>query len=686
MKKFLYIFLLLPFITFADEVTTSNLVNQTFYSNSTPTNGWSGNNTSNHGSGTIAGINNKYLEHEGISLKDDANMTEAQIQNGWKSEFGIKIWHWNTATSVTKMTQTITDSAGNVSTQIRNVTRTSCGYTNCGSYSTYNGANSTHTQGANTATDFDIAIRIDFDESTGRSSHWAPDVKHPTLKITYEENPVVVSQETVTQLEEASDAIEEAIELLDNQEIGGTTFTNMVENIIEDSGLDMTLVFETEMDMEEQMYFDNTIEVDTMEQTIDDEMAGVIVMEMPTDMEFDEPEMEIETIDMDMPDMTNMEMPEMDMEEPSFTEMAVETFETMAESFSQMFDMEMPEDMSTEAATEIMDAMVEMDMPTDMTMEETPSVDTNMEMEAPTDMVMEETPSVETETFEEGPVETVAMAEPEPEMEAPEAMEEEVVQSDEPVAMGEDDTMETSEPTMEENQPTEEVQSSENETVTTEDTPTESENSVTEDEPTTQEENTGATTETGNEPEETSQEGDSETETETVSDESSMDENSPSENTQTQEGGEETVVAEADTESGDTEVSETSSSVNADVDSIGDKVAKIIAKVNARLKKVSDRVRAVQVVTLKGMQMDGPNLNNYAKKSFYQDRQMNGVPNPDFFQEINILEQQQIYTDVSLATYTNNDPIAVQRSILTDINNKKMKLYQELRDLKGGNS
>ncbi len=682
MKKLLYVGLLLPFITFADEVTTNNLVNQYFYSNGTPINGWSGTNTSNHGNNIIAGVNNKYLEHEGVSLKDDAEMTEAQIQNGWSSEFGGKIWHWNTATSITKLTQTITDSAGNVTTQIRNVTRNSCGSTNCGGYNTYNGANSTHTQGSNTATDYDIAIRIDFDESTNRTSHWAPDFKHPTLKITYEQNPVTVSQETVTQLEEAEDAIDDAIELLDNQEIGGTTFTNMVENIIEDSGLDMTLTFdEPTMDMEEQMYFDDTIEVDSMEQTIDDEMAGVIVMDMPTDMEFDEPEMEIETVDMDMPDMTNMEMPEMDMEEPSFTEMAVETFETMAESFSQMFDMEMPEDMSTEAATEIMDAMVEMDMPTDMTMEETPSVDTNMEMEAPTDMVMEESPSVETETFEEGPVETVAMAEPEPEMEAPEAMEEEVVQSDEPVAMGEDDTMETSEPTMEENQPTEEVQSSENETVTTEDTPTESENSVTEDEPTTQEENTGATTETEAQSEETSQEGDTSTETETVSDESSMDENSSSENTPTQEGGEETVVAEADAEAGDTEVSETSTSVNADVESIGDKVAKIIAKVNAKLKKVSDRVRAVQLVTLKGMQMDGPNLNNYASKPFYRDRQMNGVPNPDFFQNINILEQQQIYKEVKLA-YRDNDPIAIQRSILRDINIEKNKLYQELRDLK----
>ena len=60
---------------------------------------------------------------------------------------------------------------------------------------------------------------------------------------------------------------------------------------------------------------------------------------------------------------------------------------------------------------------------------------------------------------------------------------------------------------------------------------------------------------------------------------------------------------------------------------------------------------------------------------------MNGVPNPDFFQDINILEQQQIYADAKLA-YRDNDPIAVKQSILIDINNKKNKLYRELRDLK----
>jgi len=636
MKKLLLLLLiLLPYRGVADTVSSGNVIPQQFFNNNQQHNEWTCTDpTHNHGNNIGAMVNGDYLMHPGVSLANDVNMTEAQIQNGWTSTLGADIWHWNTSTSTTTMTQTITDSAGNVTTQIRDVVLTSCGGMNCGSFSTYTDS---HVQGANTATDFQIAVRFDFAESTQSTGHWAVDIKNPTLNITYEDNPQPqISQDTITQLENVDTQIEDAIKMLENEEIGGTTFTEMVEDIIIDSGLDMTLTMgfvEPEMNMEEQMYVGETLSVDTLEQTIDDEMAGVMVLEAPVEM--DEPTV-------DMPVMVDMDMP---MPEPTFTEMAVETFEDMTTAFSDMFDMKMPEDLSTEAATELMDAMVEMDMP-----------------EAP----LEEPTNVE--TLEEAPVETVAMTEPEPEMETPQAMEEEVVQSEEPVAMGEDDTMETSEPTMEENQPTEEVQSSENETVTTE-TTTE----------TPQEENTSATSpETDTQSEEVSQEGDTNQETETVSEESSMDENTPSENTPTQEGGEESVVAEADT---DTEVSETTTTVSVEVQEIGDKVAKIIAKVNANLKRVSDRVRAAQLITLKGIQTDGPNLKNYASKSFYRDTGLNGVPNPDFFQDINILEQQQIYADAKLA-YRDNDPIAVKQSILIDINNKKNKLYRELRDLK----
>ena len=420
MKKLLFILLLLPSISLGQEVTTNNQLPQQFFNNNQPHNEWTCTDpTHNHGNNIGAMVNGDHMMHPGVSLADDVGMSEAQIQNGWESELGADIWHWNTATSTTTMTQTITDNLGNVTTQTRQVILNSCGRTNCGSYGTYT---DTHVQGANTATDFQIAVRFDFAESSNRPYHWAVDIKNPTLKITYEDSPQPqISQETLTQLENVDTQIETAIDMLENEEIGGTTFTEMVEDIIVDSGLDMELTMgfvEPEMNMEEQFYIDDAVEVDTLEQNINDEMAGVLVL-APTDMEFDEPEMESPTVEMSV----DMEMPDMEMPEPSFTEMAEETFTNAIDTLAEMFDMDMPEDMSTEAATEIMDAMVEEDMPEmgdgpveTVAMNEEPEMETtepesNVEMERPEpEPTMEEEPeptggSQSEPTTEEAPVE-----------------------------------------------------------------------------------------------------------------------------------------------------------------------------------------------------------------------------------------------------------------------------------------
>ena len=658
MKKFILLLLLIPNLVLGDEVTTDNLIDNNFGGNWSPQ---STNSLSNHnGNNIIAGYNDKFVQHDSVSLSDDANMTEAQIQNGWKSEFATKIWHWNTATSVTKMTQTITDSAGNISTQIRNVTKSSCGYINCGSFSTHNGALSTHTQGSNTATDFDIVVRVDFDESTSSSGHYAVDLKNPTLKITYEQNPVSLT--TVQEIEEAAEDIEEAIEAFENQEIGSTTFQEMVENIIVDTGLDMTLTFEEpEMDMEEYLVMEDDLEVGTVEQLIEDEMAGVSFVpieefeETPNvdmEVEMEEPTFEVEN----MPTTFAMET-NMDMEEPSFTEMAEDTFTSAMDTLTDMFNMDMPEDMSEEVATEVLDAMVEMDLPMDMPMDmpETTS-DMDTEMDTSVDMEMEITEDMP--DMEEAPVETVAMnnetePEPEPEMEptmdepTPEPAPEEStptaeVEEEAPTPTGGAAAESTAEAPIEEEAPT---PTEEAPTPTEEPTETESEPTPTEEAPATSEE----------------------TPTET-------------EDSQTVESDEETTVAETDT---DTSVSETSdTTVSTEVQTIGEKIEKIIAKVNAKLKKVSDRVRAVQIVTLKGMQMDGPQLTSYQNRNFYKDRQMYGG-NPNFFQDINTLAQQPIYANVALTAYQNNDPLNKQRLIQHEINYEKNKIMLELRELRG---
>ena len=581
MKKLLFILLLLPSISLGQEVTTNNQLPQQFFNNNQPHNEWTCTDpTHNHGNNIGAMVNGDHMMHPGVSLADDVGMSEVQIQNGWESELGADIWHWNTATSTTTMTQTITDNLGNVTTQTRQVILNSCGRTNCGSYGTYT---DTHVQGANTATDFQIAVRFDFAESSNRPYHWAVDIKNPTLKITYEDSPQPqISQETLTQLENVDTQIETAIDMLENEEIGGTTFTEMVEDIIVDSGLDMELTMgfvEPEMNMEEQFYIDDAVEVDTLEQNINDEMAGVLVL-APTDMEFDEPEMESPTVEMSV----DMEMPDMEMPEPSFTEMAEETFTNAIDTLAEMFDMDMPEDMSTEAATEIMDAMVEEDMP----------------------------------EMGDGPVETVAMNE-EPEMETTEPESNVEMERPEP------------EPTMEEEpEPTGGSQSE----PTTEEAPVE----------------------------------------ETPTEDTSTTNDTPVES------AEETTVAEADT---DTSVSTSSvdTTVETDVKNISTKIEKIIAKVNSKLKRVADKVRASQLVTLKGMQIDGPKLSNYTERTFYKDREMFGG-NLDLFDDINILTQQPIYANADLG-YQKDDPLNIQRKVLNEINYEKNKIYLELKELRG---
>ena len=581
MKKLLFILLLLPSISLGQEVTTNNQLPQQFFNNNQPHNEWTCTDpTHNHGNNIGAMVNGDHMMHPGVSLADDVGMSEVQIQNGWESELGADIWHWNTATSTTTMTQTITDNLGNVTTQTRQVILNSCGRTNCGSYGTYT---DTHVQGANTATDFQIAVRFDFAESSNRPYHWAVDIKNPTLKITYEDSPQPqISQETLTQLENVDTQIETAIDMLENEEIGGTTFTEMVEDIIVDSGLDMELTMgfvEPEMNMEEQFYIDDAVEVDTLEQNINDEMAGVLVL-APTDMEFDEPEMESPTVEMSV----DMEMPDMEMPEPTFTEMAEETFTNAIDTLAEMFDMDMPEDMSTEAATEIMDAMVEEDMP----------------------------------EMGDGPVETVAMNE-EPEMETTEPESNVEMERPEP------------EPTMEEEpEPTGGSQSE----PTTEEAPVE----------------------------------------ETPTEDTSTTNDTPVES------AEETTVAETDA---DTSVSTSSvdTTVETDVKNISTKIEKIIAKVNSKLKRVADKVRASQLVTLKGMQIDGPKLSNYTERTFYKDREMFGG-NLDLFDDINILTQQPIYANADLG-YQKDDPLNKRRKVLNEINYEKNKVYLELKELRG---
>jgi len=193
------IFLLFPLTLFAE--TTGNLITQDFTDGT-----WSGTNISSlHGSTTIAGVNDKYIEST-INLNN--TLTQEQINNGWTSTLGGDIWHWNADTSITQMKQTITGSNGTITTQIRNISSSSCGFNNCGQFATYKDS---YTQGLNEQSNYSINVKFTFNESTSNTNHHATDLKNPTLNIEHS----LLDTSQVIELKTMSEVVYNVVEDID---------------------------------------------------------------------------------------------------------------------------------------------------------------------------------------------------------------------------------------------------------------------------------------------------------------------------------------------------------------------------------------------------------------------------------------------------------------------------------------
>ena len=224
-------------------------------------------------------------------------------------------------------------------------------------------------------------------------------------------------------------------------------------------------------------------------------------------------------------------------------------------------------------------------------------------------------------------------------------------------------TEETNEEVIEE-KPTEEVIEEKTTNTKTEEEPNATTN---ENESTTETSTTEETLETNEETESTGQED------EDVSTESEMAEDTEAEGQTETEDNAETVENETDVDVKD-------ESVKAD---IGKKVAKIIKKLEAKLKRVDDKIKATSYVLAVTLQNLQPDMGSYINKRIYNNQaSLVGVPNDDFFDKINILEQQQIYKDANLNAYASNDPIAVRARLLTEIESKKNQLKAEIAALR----
>jgi hypothetical protein len=242
------------------------------------------------------------------------------------------------------------------------------------------------------------------------------------------------------------------------------------------------------------------------------------------------------------------------------------------------------------------------------------------------------------------------------ELSEPEMMEEPKVEEFKEEEIEVTSTEETNEEVIEE-KPTEEV---------IEEKPT---NTKTEEEPnaTSEASATEETLETNEETESTGQKD------EDVSTESEMVEDTETEGQTETESDVEVVENETDVDVKDGKV----------VTDISKKVARIIKKLEAKLKRVDDKIKATSYVLAVTLQNLQPDMGEYINKRIYTNQtKLVGVPNDDFFDKINILEQQQIYKDASLNAYTSNDPIAVQTRLLTEIETKKLQLRAEIAALR----
>jgi len=221
--------MMLTHTTSAEEITTNNLISQDFST------GWSGTATGRHGNSTVAAVNNTYIKSDDVSLKDDANLTEAQLQDGFTSSHSFRYWHWNNYNSTVTSTVTITGADGEATTQIRTYSSTGCGSINCGSYQS-GSDNLSISRG--TQTDFDINVRYDFTDTSNSTSHYSVDLKEPSLTVTYESEPIDQSIQ------------DEINEIFEELEIGVSE--NVMEEI-ENSFEEETFTFNEEPQFEMEM-------------------------------------------------------------------------------------------------------------------------------------------------------------------------------------------------------------------------------------------------------------------------------------------------------------------------------------------------------------------------------------------------------------------------------------------------
>ena len=627
--------------TSAGTTTGNILTNSTFGTgNTTTTTDWS--TTGDHGIHTHGNFGFTYpsgadtsggvLAFEGdpddnvfqdSALVADGHLTKAQINEGFTSTMSADVWFWNNLRNEFTMKQTITASDGTVTTQTRTIIDHDPSRNfNGGSFTN---ETNTYTHSANTQNDF--TIRTEMYNNTVISSydniHRGPDVDNVQLSITTagSQSVVITPCAQLGTCTSIGDDITDAVDL--------TT----------DDGLDLFDVIDTNVETALEEFDDSTFNTPII---IDTDLA-ILIEDDLGEVEFMPLEIYIEESFTDFIESNNL----------------VETFQQEL-VFEEITEEEFYEELTDVVGAEFESLMAPMPMPNDsmetdsfyMTETEMDTfIENNPEMieYADENVVMLKPPS-EFENYDE----TVMPGPPSDEtmLEEPEMIEEEFTDGP-PTRM-------TPEPKKEEitNEPEiarEEVK---------EETPTETNTET--------ETNADATTTTKTEDTDTETMETNETR-EADSEKSTMAENTETERSETETDTKETMDDKTISNDTKTAIKDRSISI---------KVKRIIAKLEKTLKDVSDQVKAVQFVTLKGIQNQGANLSSYSNVQLQDTIKLNDG-NLDFFKQLNI-QQEQIYANSNLNAYSNNDPISIKQTELKKIDIEKKRLIYEIQKLKKG--
>ena len=104
-------------------------------------------------------------------------------------------------------------------------------------------------------------------------------------------------------------------------------------------------------------------------------------------------------------------------------------------------------------------------------------------------------------------------------------------------------------------------------------------------------------------------------------------------------------------------------------------LVKIMDQIDAQVKDIGKNLQVKNVIKLQAM-MDNSKLDLY-QKEFYK-------PQDIYMQQLNIQDNRQLYANVSLDTYIQNDKIGNKTKVLNQIRQEKQKLLIELDMLKNG--